>query len=280
MKSQKEKAEQLLNLHRGPKILVLPNSWDVASARVFEESGFPVTATSSAGVANSLGYSDGQLISRDEMIDVVRRIARAVSGPVTADMEAGYGETADAVVETVKELIDAGAVGMNFEDATGNDSRPLFDMAEQVEKIKKIKEYTKSRGIPFVLNARTDVFLLQIGPESERLEHTITRLNAYHAAGADCLFAPAADSPDVISRLVKGLTGPLNILGRAGVPSIPELEKLGVTRVSIGSGPMRAAMGLVKNIAGELIETGTYKKFSEGAISYSELNAIMDKSPK
>ena len=280
MKSQKEKAEQLLNLHKGPHILVLPNCWDVASARIFEEAGFPATATSSAGVANSLGYSDGQRISRAEMIDVVRRIARAVSAPVTADMEAGYGETADAVIETVKELIDAGAVGMNFEDATGDSSRPLFDLQEQVEKIKKIKEYTNSRGLSFVLNARTDVFLLQIGAESERLQHAITRLNAYHAAGADCLFAPAADQPDVISQLVKALKGPLNILGRAGVPSIPELQRLGVARVSIGSGPMRAAMGVVRSIANELLETGTYNKFSEGAMSYSELNSIMDRNPK
>src|SRR5260221_719833 len=122
MKSQKEKAEELLHLHQGPKILILPNAWDVGTAKIFENSGFPAIATTSAGVANSLGYSDGQRISRAEMINVVGQIARAVSVPVTADAEAGYGESIEEVVETAKQLIDAGAVGMNFEDATGVDN--------------------------------------------------------------------------------------------------------------------------------------------------------------
>ena len=152
---QAEKAERLRKLHQGPKILVLPNAWDVASARVVEELGFPVIATTSAGVAASLGYTDGQKVSRDEMLEVVGRIARAVKVPVTADMEAGYGTTPEEMIETTKALIAAGGVGLNFEDITGADESSHVPLELQLGKIRAIKETAAAAGVPSAATHRT-----------------------------------------------------------------------------------------------------------------------------
>lgn len=173
IRRQAEKAEQFRKLHHGPRLLLLPNAWDVVSARILEECGHPAIATSSAAVAFSLGYPDGQRISRDEMLEVAGRIARAVEIPVTADLEAGYGTTIKDMVETVKAAIAAGVVGMNLEDVTGDDESSFVDLPLQVEKIRAICDTAKSLGVPFVLNARTDIFLMPIGPASTRFESTL-----------------------------------------------------------------------------------------------------------
>src|SRR6201995_2010650 len=185
IQGQARKAEQLRKLHHGGRILILANAWDVASARVFEEMGFPAIATTSAGIAASLGYADGQLISREEMLDVVGRIARAVHVPVTADLEAGYGPTTEDMTATVKAMAEAGAVGMNLEDVTGSDESTHVDLATQVEKIQAIRRAGESIGVPLVLNARTDICLMPIGPSETRFERTLERLRAYRKAGAD-----------------------------------------------------------------------------------------------
>src|SRR5438552_12307553 len=239
---QAEKAEQFRKLHHGPRMLVLANAWDVVSARILEECGHPAIATSSAAVAFSRGYPDGQRISRDEMLDVVARIARAVRAPVTADLEAGYGTTVKDMAETVKATIGAGAIGMNLEDVTGDDESSHVALPLQVEKIRAIRETAKSLGVPFVLNARTDVYLMPIGPEATRFERTVERLRAYRDAGASCLFAPGVYDRDTIAKLLKAAEAPLNILANPACPPIAELERIGVARVSAGSGLMRAAM--------------------------------------
>jgi 2-methylisocitrate lyase-like PEP mutase family enzyme len=176
--AQARKAEELRKLHGGPKVLVLPNAWDVASARVLEELGFPAIATTSAGVAFALGYPDGQRVSREEMLDVVARVARAVRVPVTADMEAGYGSTPKDMAETAKAIVAAGAVGLNLEDVTGDTESSQVDMALQVEKIRVIREASAALGVSLVINARTDVYLMPIGPEATRFERTVERLRA------------------------------------------------------------------------------------------------------
>src|SRR5579864_1531927 len=186
--SQAERARQFLALHDGRKTLLLPNAWDVASARIFEDADFPAIATSSAAVAFALGYPDGQKISRNEMLEAVRRIAEAVHVPVTADMEAGYGATPEDVAETAREVLAAGAVGMNLEDAIDDKPDELADLNLQKEKILAINEISTGAGLAFVLNARTDVFLAGIGPAETRLARTLERLNAYRDAGAQCLF--------------------------------------------------------------------------------------------
>jgi 2-methylisocitrate lyase-like PEP mutase family enzyme len=274
-KTQIELGNQFLKLHRGPDILVLPNAWDAASARIFEEAGFAAIGTSSAGVAFSLGYPDGQKISREEMLGAVRRIAGAVDVPVTADVEAGFGSTPEAVAETARAVIDAGAVGMNLED--GAEDRPDFlqDLNKQKEFITAVLEAAKGAGIPFVLNARTDIFLYGIGPAETRLKRSIERLNAFREAGAQSLFVPGVKDSQTIGQLARGVSGPLNILATVGTPPVAELQQLGVARVSVGSGPMRATLGFLGRMARELREQGVFKMMTEGALPYADANRMM-----
>jgi 2-methylisocitrate lyase-like PEP mutase family enzyme len=273
-KQQAEKAEKLRQLHQGPRILALANAWDVASARILEELCHPAIATTSAGIAFSLGYPDGQRISRDEMLGVVGRIARAVRVPVTADMESAYGTTPEAVSDTIRALVDSGAVGLNFEDITGDDESTHVEIGLQVQKIRAIRETAATLGVPVVINARTDIYLMPIGPEASRFERTVERLRAYREAGADCLFAPGLVDGETIARLVKAVGAPLNILASAGCPSFDELEKMGVARVSAGSSAMRAAMGAFRRVAEDWLAHGSYDSL-ESPVSFADLNRMM-----
>jgi 2-methylisocitrate lyase-like PEP mutase family enzyme len=276
IQQQAQKAEQFRKLHYGPRILTLPNAWDVASARVVEELGYPAIATTSAGVAFALGYADGQQISRDEMLDMVARIASAVRVPVTADMEAGYGTTVEDMADTAKAVVAAGAVGMNLEDVTGPDESSHVELKLQVEKIRTIRRVSASLGVSLVINARTDVYLLPIGPAETRFERTVERLRAYREAGADCLFAPGLRDADTIAKLVKAIDAPVNILVTAGSPSLKELEKMGVARASTGSAAMRATLGLLRRVGKELLDTGTYASLLDGAIPFAEVNKLLE----
>lgn len=272
--AQIERARQFLALHDRCKILVLPNAWDAASARIFEEAGFPAIGTSSAGIAFSLGYPDGQKISRGEMLSVVRRIAGAVRVPVTADVESGYGDTPEDAAQTARDVLAAGAVGMNLEDAVHDRPDSLLDLNLQLEKIQAVTETCAHAGVSFVLNARTDVFLAGIGPAETRLARTIERLNAFRDAGAQSLFVPGVKDKETIGELARGARGPLNILAIAGTPSAGELEKLGVARVSVGSGPMRATLGLASRIARQLREEGSFALMTDGALSFADANRL------
>lgn len=275
VQEQAKKAEQLRKLHAGPHILVLPNVWDVASARVLEELGYPAVATSSAGVAFSLGYRDGQRISRLEMLEVVGRIARSVRIPVTADMEAGYGTTVGDMADTAKALVTAGAVGLNVEDVTGDTEDTQVPVPLQVEKIRAIRETSASLGVPLVINARTDVYLMSIGDLATRFDRTVERLRAYRQAGADCLFAPGIQDRETIAKLVKAVAAPVNVLVTNGSPSLADLEKMGVARASVGSGLMRATLGLVRRIGKELKENGSYASLFADSIPFNEVNQVM-----
>jgi 2-methylisocitrate lyase-like PEP mutase family enzyme len=278
LSTQAQKAEQLRKLHHGPRILVLPNAWDVASARVVEDLGFPAIATTSAGVAAALGYPDGQLISRGEMLDVVARIAAAVRVPVTADFEAGYGLTVEDMADTAKALVSVGAVGLNLEDITGPNESDHVELSLQIKKIQKIREASSAvLGVPLVINARTDIYLLPIGPEATRLDRTVERLRAYHQAGADCVFAPGLTDGATIAKLVKVVKAPLNILISKGAPALGELEKMGVARASTGSGLMRASLGFARRVAKELAESGTYSSLFESPVPFPELMQMLSR---
>jgi 2-methylisocitrate lyase-like PEP mutase family enzyme len=274
MDSQTDKAIQFRQLHRGPRALVLPNAWDVASARIIEEAGFPAIATTSAGIAFSLGYPDGQHIPREEMIARIGRIVRAVKLPVTADVEAGYGSTPEDAARTTRDLIDAGAVGLNLEDASGDPDHPLLELVLAVQKIKAVRAAAAQRRVPMVVNARTDVYLLPGSDPEAQYADALRRLTAYRYAGAECVFAPGLKDAPTIGRLVKDVICPLNILAVSGSPSVPELEKLGVARVSLGSGPMRATLTLLRRLAEELQTAGTYSAL-EGAVPHAEMNKIL-----
>jgi 2-methylisocitrate lyase-like PEP mutase family enzyme len=274
-KEQRAKADAFRAMHRGAHILLLPNAWDVASARVLEEAGFGAVATTSAGIAFSLGYPDGQRIPREEMLGAVHRVAAKVRVPVTADVEAGYGDSPEDAARTAREVVEAGAVGMNLEDAAGDAEHPLLDLALQVERVKAVRETRQDIGI--VLNARTDVYLRQVGAPEKRYEEALQRLAAYRDGGADCLFVPGLQDAGTIGRLVRDLRYPVNILAGPGSPPVAKLQELGVARISLGSGPMRAALGLFRKIAEELKSSGTCEALA-GAISYAELDRMMERA--
>jgi 2-methylisocitrate lyase-like PEP mutase family enzyme len=271
---QKSRAMAFRGVHRGGKILLLPNAWDVVSARVFEDAGFGAIATTSAGVAFSLGYPDGQKISSEEMLARVARIAKAVKVPVTADVESGYGHRPEDAARTAREVIEAGAVGMNLEDAPGDGDHPLVELSLQVEKIHAVRAAALKTGVLLVLNARTDVYLAEVGGPESRYDEAVRRLLAFRDAGADCVFVPGLRDAETISRIVRDVKCPVNILAGPGFPTIPELEKLGVARVSVGSAAMRATLGLVKRIAEELKSSGTYTTL-EGGIAYPDVNRML-----
>jgi 2-methylisocitrate lyase-like PEP mutase family enzyme len=272
--SQVDKANLFRQLHRSPRALVLANVWDVASARIIQSAGFPALATTSAGIAFSLGYPDGQKISREEMIARIGRIARAVDVPVSADIEAGYGSTPEAAARITRELIEAGAIGMNLEDRTGESDRSLLEIPVAVGKIKAVRAVAAELQVPMIINARTDVYLQPGGDPQMLYSEALRRLLAYRDAGADCVFAPGVKDADVIGRLVRDLQCPVNILAMPGSPTIPELEALGVARVSLGSGPMRATLGLLVRMAEELKSSGTYGALDSG-VPHADMNKML-----
>jgi 2-methylisocitrate lyase-like PEP mutase family enzyme len=275
LETQRAKAETFLRLHDGPKPLVLPNIWDVIGARIVELQGFPAIATSSAAIAWAYGMPDGERISRGEMAGVVARIAGAVTVPVTADMEAGYGQLPEDAAATARAVVAAGAVGMNLEDASDRADR-LLDIDLQVDRIRAAREAATAAGVPIVINARTDVFLSSIGEPQGRLAHAVRRLNAYREAGAGCLFCPGVKDAATIGTLAREINGPLNVLAGVGAPPVPELERLGVRRVSLGAGVMRAALGVVRRVAAELRGPGTYTAMGEVALS-DDLNRLLER---
>lgn len=274
--SQREQAQAFRLLHRESGILVLPNAWDVISARLIESAGFAAIATSSAGVAWALGYPDGERISRGEMLAVVRRIAASVRVPVTADMEAGYGTTPEAAAETARGVIAAGAVGLNLEDGT-NDGR-LVEVALHQDRIRAMRETGKAAGVSLVINARTDAFEVKEWSPTERLAAAVRRANAYRAAGADCLFVPHVSDAATIGQLAREIEGPLNVIAGPPAPTIPELERLGVRRASLGPRVVQAALGVVRRAATELRERGTYDAMTD-LIPFTELQRLVAPTP-
>jgi 2-methylisocitrate lyase-like PEP mutase family enzyme len=273
LKSQKEKAEDFRALHHGKRMLVLPNGWDVPSARVFEDAGFPAIATSSAGMLVSLGYPDGEVIGRDEFVFAVGRIARVLSVPLSADVVAGFGKTTKDVLTTVRAILKTGAVGINIEDFT-HATKKLYPIERQVENVKAIRKLGETKGIPLVINARTDALRYAEGDEGARFKEAVRRAVAYRDAGTDCVYPMGLVDAASIANFVKALDFPINVMVRKGLPPISELERLGVARVSFGPSPSYAAMGLLKRAALEVLEKGTYENLIEGAITFDELNAL------
>jgi 2-methylisocitrate lyase-like PEP mutase family enzyme len=259
---QKEKADLLLKFHHDKEILVLLNSWDIASSKIIEASGYKAIATTSMGIAASLGYPDCQIIQLSEMIEAITGIVNNVQIPVTVDIEAGYGSNTNEIVGSVKKIIETGIVGINIEDSI--DLNPtLIDEMEFCERISAIRELSDSLGFHLVINARTDSFYTSTGSTREKLSESIKRGNKYREAGADCIFVQPVWDRETISTLVNEINAPINILSNPGngaglPPSVRELQDLGVARLSLGSGLMKATLALIKKVADELSEKGTY----------------------
>ncbi len=266
------KAAALLALHAGPGF-VLPNAWDAGTARILEQVGFPAIATTSAGIAWSLGVPDGTALDRDTMLEHVGRIVAAVDVPVTADLEAGYGDTAEDVARTVARAVELGAVGGNLEDV-GRDG--LFGVDEAVDRLAAARAAAPAGT--FVLNARTDTYMP--GRRDDAFAETVERALRYVEAGADCIFVPGVVEADTIRRLAAAIPGPLNVVaGLANLIDAPTLFSLGVTRVSLGGSVARATLSMVERAGRELLDSGTLG-FLDGAVGYAEMQRRFSPRPR
>jgi len=256
--------------------LLLPNAWDAASARVFEEAGFMAVGTTSAGIAYAQGFQDAQRIGRDAMVRAVATIAGAVSCPVSADIEAGYGPSAADVAVTVDAVLDAGVAGINLEDNThAGTSTPLFGIDEQCSRISAAREAAERRSVELVINARTDTFLIGVGSGvEERLRQTVERGSRYLRAGADLVFVPLLVDLALVKRLSEGLQGRISLMALPGAPSVRELFAAGAARVSIGQLAMLATLGSLKRIAEEMKQQGTWRSIEETFYGFAEAEAL------
>nr|WSX50880.1 isocitrate lyase/phosphoenolpyruvate mutase family protein [Streptomyces sp. NBC_00974] len=264
-----ERALRLREL--GGSLLVLPNAWDAASATVIVAAGASAVATTSGGVAWSIGRADGQHATRAEMLEAAARIVAAVDVPVSVDAEGGY----DDVAATVREVVAVGAVGINLEDSKASDGT-LYTAAEQAGRIRSAREAATEAGLPeLVINARTDVFLFGIGEESGRPADVLARVEAYAAAGADGIFVPGLLDLEVLGEIAKGPL-PVNAMARPGGPSVAELAGAGVRRVSVGTAVAQAAYSAARAAAVELLGQGTYGALG-GELDYPTLNGLFGK---
>jgi 2-methylisocitrate lyase-like PEP mutase family enzyme len=277
---QTDRAGTFLDLHHAPEILVLPNVWDPLGARLLEELGFPAVATASAAVAFSLGYDDGQRIRVSTMVEVVRRIAGAVSVPVTADLEAGYAVEPETVAANVREVLRAGAVGINLEDSV-TEGGELHAIELQCARIRAVRAMAVEENVPLVINARTDVFLRKEGgPRAARVTEAIERGHAYVEAGADCFYPITVGDLPTLTEIRAAVGGPLNVLATVSAASAPELEAAGVARLSFGPGLIRASITAMKNAVESLRRTGSYESFTRGTLTSDEIRAWVRDTPE
>jgi 2-methylisocitrate lyase-like PEP mutase family enzyme len=237
--------------HKRRPVLLLPNAWDPPSARLFEAAGFEALATTSGGVAWSLGYPDGEHAPWSEVVAATRRIVRATRLPVSADIEAGYGETPEAVGARVAQILDTGIVGINLEDSIPATSS-IRSVDEAAARIHAARSAAERADIPLVINARTDLYHLPAVAGEDRYAATLERCRAYIAAGADCVYPFGLSDPTIIAALTAALGAPVNVTGRAGMPDAAALEQLGVARITIASAPTLVAMSAVRKLAEEL----------------------------
>ena len=271
---QASKAEAFRTLHRGPRLLLMANAWDAITARLFEAEGFAAVATTSGGVSWAVGYPDGEAAPWDEVVGQTARIARAVAVPVTADIEAGFGETPEAVGRSIGDIIRAGIVGVNLEDGLRSGSPPIRSVEDAVARIRAAREAARAAGVPIVINARTDVYIKNIGDEQSRFDEAVARGRAYLAAGADCFYPITLRDRETIGRLVQALKAPVNINVRAGYPSVAELEALGIARVTTATQLTLVALAATRQVAREIKTTGRFDAI-DPAIGHPEMQQLM-----
>ena len=270
------KSRRLRELVRAPEILVMPGAYDVLSALLFEQMGFKAIQGTSGGIAASLGYPDGEVMSRDLTVEVTGKIAEAVSLPVNADAERGYGDE-NEIRETVRALVAVGVAGMNLEDGAGGKQgggRGLVDIDEQLRKITAVRETKQAIGSEFFLNARVDALMVMTDDPKKALDEAIRRGNRYAEAGGDCIFFMHAVSRDVIGRLVQEVKAPVSVLAGPQHPTVGELQDLGVARVSYGSAFLKAAIGATRRLAREIRDQGTITALKE-AMQTPEIAALV-----
>jgi 2-methylisocitrate lyase-like PEP mutase family enzyme len=271
---QVRQAARFSAAHREGPIVVLPNAFDVATARVIARRSPVAIGTTSAAIAWGLGYPDGEVIPRAEMLKAVERIIESVDIGITVDVEAGYGDGADDAAETARLVIEAGAIGINLEDVgnrSGSFAGGLLPIEQSAAKVEAVRGVADDAGVELVINARTDTFL----QGGDQVAQAIERGNAYLEAGADCVFTPGIVDREGIARLVAGLSGPLNIYATPVTPGVKELAALGVRRVSVGCGPYQGCLALVDRVAQQLLADGLYDAFTENQLSVGEITTLL-----
>ncbi len=273
--TQSAKAQALLNFHNNGKLLILPNVWNPIGARMLEGKGFSAVATASAAIAESMGYSDGEQIKLETMLELVARIVRSVNVPVTADFEAGYSDTPEGLQENISRFLDTGAVGINFEDGLDDSSR-LRPIAEQIERIQAAREAAERRGVHLVINARADSFFADgFASDEDRVEDVITRSNAYLKAGADCVYPIGRGDKETLVILRKRISAPINVLATAKTASLKELQELGINRVSFGPYIFRSLLAKSAAMYDEIKNMGGYDIVITGMFSSGDIQPFL-----
>ncbi len=270
MSAKAETATLFHRLHEGPELLLLPNAWDAGSARLMESLGAKAVATTSAAVAWTHGYPDGDVLPVRMLVSSIVAIARAIRVPLTVDVEGGYSDDPAAVEETVARVVEAGAVGINIED--GGSAPDLLCL-----KIERAKRAGQHFGIDLFVNARADVYLRGLAPEGKRVGEVLSRAKLYRNAGASGLFVPGLREPSEIKAVAADAGLPLNVMAWPGLPAATELAQLGARRLSAGSGIAQALWGKAASLAGDFLKAGKSEPLSEGAMSYADINALFGK---
>ena len=272
---QKKKAELFLSLHKSENILLLPNIWDPIGARILEAKDFPAVATASAAISASLGYKDGEKIKFETHLEIIKRIVESVDVPITADIESGYASDIPTLKENISMLLDTGAVGINLEDSVGKEG-VLRNIDEQCERISAVRETAEKKGIPLVINARTDCFLgKQDKSILEVIDEVVRRSEKYIKAGADCFYPVGMLDFETVTSLRKEIKAPINILGSAKSVSLKILQEIGINRVSFGPFIFRSLFKKFSNIVDELITLGSNNSFGRESLTYDELQMFL-----
>ncbi|HOW48605.1 MAG TPA: isocitrate lyase/phosphoenolpyruvate mutase family protein [Rubrivivax sp.] len=270
--AQVQQAERFRALHDRSRLLLLPNAWDAGSARVFADLGFDAIATTSGGVAWSLGHADGETAPLAEVIDAIRRIVRVTPLPVSADFEGGYGDTPAAVAANVRAVISAGVAGINLEDGIRHDT--LRAVGEAADRIAAARAAAREAGVPIVINARIDAWIIGGGAsETERIDEALRRAQAYLAAGADCIYPIALARPDTIAELCTAIPAPVNIGARPGLPDLAALAALGVARVSTATRLAAVALSAARTAAQQLRDSGRFDAL-DSPFGYPQLQRL------
>ena len=271
---QKERARVFSALHKEKKMFLLPNAWNVGSAYVFARQGFKAVATSSAGIAYDLGYPDGEDIAFDDLLYVVDKIAGRIDIPLSVDFERGYAETGEGVKDNARRLLLAGAVGFNIED--GLPDGTLSPLEEQLSKIKALAVLKQELDLDFVINARTCAYWLNVADDEQKFKIACERGNAFAAAGADCIFVPGTLNEMTVAQLVQGINAPVNIILNGAYHDFAGLSKLGVRRLSVGSGPVRYIFDKTIQLA-DALRQGKVDDILNNKFTYAQANAYFTK---
>lgn len=270
---QRKKAERLLELHHSDELLILPNVWDVLGAKLLEKSGLKAIATASASVAFSNGYNDGQKIDFNKLVSILTSICSCTDLPVTADIERGFAKNENELADNIKRLIKIGIVGINIEDSV-IEGADLVSTDQQCERIKLIRDVADQEGIPLVINARCDIYL-NADFKGDKIDIAIERGQSYKNAGADCYY-PILCKPSDLSKINSQVDLPLNVLATSDLMSMQELEKLGISRLSLGPSLLKAALTKMREVVNALIKFEGYDTFANpDIISSSDIVDII-----